>query len=58
LPEHASALLRRLRCDLIDDDEIDPRWIQTLADEPSAARVRDEVRALRDGAAPRIRELA
>jgi acetoin utilization protein AcuC len=54
LPVHASALLRRLHCDLIDDDEVDPRWIETLADECSDAPVRGEVLALRDRAAVRL----
>jgi acetoin utilization protein AcuC len=58
LPAHASALLRKLRCDLIDDDEVDPRWIETLTDSPSDAPVRDEVRALRDAAALRISAIA
>ncbi len=58
LPAHASALLRKLHCDLIDDDEVDPRWIDTLADAPSEALVRNEVRMLRDRAAPRVCEIA
>ncbi|HVO88170.1 MAG TPA: acetoin utilization protein AcuC, partial [Casimicrobiaceae bacterium] len=54
LPENASAVLRGLACDLIDDEDVDPRWITTLADEGSDARVREEVLALRDRAMPRI----
>lgn len=49
LPEAASALLRELHCDLIDEEDVDPRWITTLADRPSDLPVRDSVRALRDG---------
>lgn len=49
LPEAASALLRELRCDLIDEEDVDPRWITSLADPLSDLPVRDSVRALRDG---------
>jgi acetoin utilization protein AcuC len=49
LPEAASALLRELRCDLIDEEDVDPRWITSLADPVSDLPVRDSVRALRDG---------
>ena len=48
LPDAASALLRGLHCDLIDDEDVDPTWITTLADRPSRLPVRDAVRALRD----------
>ena len=48
LPETASALLRGLQCDLVDDDEIEPRWTTTLGDCPSDLPVRASVRALRD----------
>jgi len=46
LPEEASALLRRLDCDLVDDDEIEEAWLTTLADTPRPGPVRSEVRAL------------
>ena len=52
LPPRASALLRALSCDLVDDDDVDPRWIDTLADAPRGGVVRDEVRALRDRVLP------
>lgn len=48
LPAAASALLHGLHCDLIDDEDVDPRWTTTLADCPSNLPVRDGVRALRD----------
>jgi acetoin utilization protein AcuC len=57
LPECASDRLRALSCDLIDDEDVDPRWITTLADARTHDRVRDEVRALRDRAITRLREL-
>lgn len=53
LPDAASALLRDLHCDLIDEEDVDPRWITTLADRPSDLPVRDAVRALRDHASAR-----
>ena len=53
LPEGSRALLRGLTCDLVDDDEVDPRWMTTLADPPGTAPVRDAVRELRDRAARR-----
>jgi acetoin utilization protein AcuC len=58
LPEQARALLRKLRCDLIDDEDVDPRWIETLADAPSLAPIRDEVRALVRRVTPRICDFA
>lgn len=57
LPELASEQLRALSCDLIDDEDVDPRWITTLADIPTNDRVRDEVRALRGRAIARVRDL-
>ena len=57
LPELASDRLRALSCDLIDDEDVDPRWITTLADVRTRDRVRDEVRALRDRAIARVCEL-
>ena len=57
LPELASEQLRALSCDLIDDEDVDPRWITTLADIPTNHRVRDEVRALRGRAIARVRQL-
>jgi len=57
LPELASELLRGLSCDLIDDEDIDPRWSTTLADARTHDRVRDEVRTLRDRATARVCEL-
>jgi acetoin utilization protein AcuC len=50
LPAEARAILARLSCDLIDDEDMRPEWISTLADAPNAAPVRPEVLALRDAA--------
>ncbi len=57
LPEAASAVLRGLACDLIDDEDVDPRWITTLADARARGRVRESVRSLRDAAMARTSEL-
>jgi acetoin utilization protein AcuC len=54
LPAAAGAILRNLHCDLIDDDDIDASWIETLADARGDSRVRSGVRALRDAVAPRV----
>ena len=53
LPEAASALLRGLQCDLVDDEDIQPRWTTTLCDCPSDLPVRESVCALRDHASVR-----
>jgi acetoin utilization protein AcuC len=46
LPDAARALLSGLTCDLVDEDEIRPEWISTLADEPRHGRIRPEVQEL------------
>lgn len=48
LPPGAQAVLRNLECDLVDDEDIDPMWITTLADDPHQAMVRPELVALVD----------
>jgi acetoin utilization protein AcuC len=54
LPEVASEVLRGLACDLVDDEDIDPCWIATLADEGTNACVRQDVLALRDRASEHV----
>lgn len=46
LPEAAQTLLAGLTCDLVDEDDIRPEWICTLADAPSHGRIRPEIRSL------------
>jgi acetoin utilization protein AcuC len=58
LPRQASAVLAKLSCDLIDDDDVDPRWIDTLADVRSRCAVRPEVAALGARATTRIGAIA
>jgi len=46
LPAEAQDLLRSLRCDLIDEDEVPEPWITTLADPPNSGPVRPAVECL------------
>jgi acetoin utilization protein AcuC len=48
LPAPARAVLARLRCALIDDEDVRPEWLSTLADVPDLLPVRDDVRVLCD----------
>ena len=54
LPQAARAVLARLSCDLVDDEDVRPEWLTTLADEPRAAPVRDAILALHDAALERV----
>jgi acetoin utilization protein AcuC len=46
LPRAAQQLLQGLESDLVDEDDIDPRWFSTLADAPGDTVVRPEVASL------------
>jgi len=46
LPEAACRILRNLECDLVDEEDVCPRWLDSLADPGSGGEVRDEVMAL------------
>jgi acetoin utilization protein AcuC len=48
LPAAAQSLLQGFECDLIDEDEIPPDWIDRLADRPNTGPVRAEVEKLPD----------
>ena len=50
LPAEASALLASMSCDLIDDEDVRPEWLTTLADAPNHGRIRDDIRSLARGA--------
>ena len=54
LTHEARAILERLSCDLIDDEDVRPEWLSTLADARRDCTVRDDVSRLRDAAAARI----
>lgn len=42
----ARAILESLTCDLVDDEDIQPAWLTTLADRPSNGEVRPAIRSL------------
>jgi acetoin utilization protein AcuC len=50
LPEIARRVLAGLRCDLIDDEDVLPSWLTTLADPPNHGPVREEIENLRSRA--------
>ena len=58
LPADASAILRGLRCDLIDAEDVRPEWLTTLADRSNRGAVRDDIRVLADRARSCIGESA
>jgi acetoin utilization protein AcuC len=53
LPAPAREVLGRLACDLVDDEDVRPEWLATLADAPRESAPRPELLALRDAAAAR-----
>jgi len=53
LPAAARAVLERLTCDLVDEDDMKPAWLSTIADASDPAPVRASVRGLRDAAVAR-----
>ena len=46
LPYSAQAILSRLDCDLVDDEDRDPAWLTTLVDAPNAGPIRPDVAEL------------
>ncbi len=46
LPAEAQVILKGLACDLVDDEDVQPEWLTSLADRPRGGAVRDQVRAL------------
>jgi acetoin utilization protein AcuC len=46
LPDVAQACLRGLTCDLVDEDEMQPEWLLTLADAPRLGPVRPRIHDL------------
>jgi acetoin utilization protein AcuC len=48
LPDAASAVLKGLRCDLIDEEDVRPEWFTTLMDLPRPGPVRAAIASLRD----------
>jgi acetoin utilization protein AcuC len=58
LPLEALAILRGLRCDLIDDEDVRAEWLTTLSDRPNRGAVRDEIKGLAARALAGVDELA
>jgi len=46
LPEAAKNLLASFTCDLVDNDEIEPHWLNAIADPPNVGVVRPEIEAI------------
>ncbi len=46
LPEVSRRRLAALDCDLVEEEDRDPAWFETLIDRPSNGPVRDEIRAI------------
>jgi acetoin utilization protein AcuC len=46
LPAEAQAFLASMECDLIDEEDVDPAWLTTMADTPYPGPVRDAVRSI------------
>ena len=49
LPPQARAILAPLACDLVDEEDFDPAWLDTLADRPNQGPVRAQVAGLTEG---------
>jgi acetoin utilization protein AcuC len=50
LPQEARELLGTMECDLIDEEDICPEWLTTMADNRNRGPVRDDIRSLADKA--------
>jgi acetoin utilization protein AcuC len=46
LPAAAIELLSSMECDLVDDEDVDPAWMTSLADSPYVREVRDRIKSL------------
>jgi acetoin utilization protein AcuC len=46
LPPAAQVVLRELTCDLVEEEDVQPAWLATLADVPNPGPVRAQVQAL------------
>ncbi len=49
LPQQAVDLLRGMECDLVDEEDVDASWYNTLADSPNTGPVRGSVMSLAAG---------
>ena len=48
LPEAAKDLLAAFTCDLVDDDAIEPHWLNAIADPPNHGPIRPEIETIID----------
>ena len=48
LPEAAVELLEAMECELVEDEDVDIRWLTTMADIPYPGPVRDSIKSLVD----------
>ncbi len=48
LPRELLTLLAGLTCDLVDDEDVAPTWLQALVDPPNPGSIRPEIFALRE----------
>jgi acetoin utilization protein AcuC len=55
LPESARQVLAGLSCDLVDDEDRRPEWLESLADAPRRGPIGKDVGALCDAALARLR---
>ena len=54
LSAEASAFMRQMECDLIDEEDIDEQWHTTIADTPYPGPLRDEIKSLVDSVRARL----
>ncbi|MDJ0939878.1 MAG: acetoin utilization protein AcuC [Woeseiaceae bacterium] len=45
LPDEAIELLRGLECDLVDEEDVDPHWLTTMADTPYPGPIRESLKS-------------
>ncbi|MDH3612360.1 MAG: acetoin utilization protein AcuC [Gammaproteobacteria bacterium] len=46
LPEEAQIMLRKMSCDLIDEEDVEPAWLTSLVDSPYNGPVREAIKSL------------
>jgi acetoin utilization protein AcuC len=49
LPQQAVDLLGGMECDLVDEEDVDVRWLSTIADSPDPGPVRERIKSLVSG---------
>ncbi|MGI9232631.1 MAG: acetoin utilization protein AcuC [Woeseiaceae bacterium] len=54
LSAEACAYMRRMECDLVDEEDIEDQWLTTVADTPYPGGIRDEIRSLVRNAPTRL----